>query len=274
MMLQVLSENWSDFEITMYDRTPDYDDLSFMEFTLTEDIKNDILERSIQNQLEIAYQQVRPDSIHTLKYGNPFYRNLSTTYFLDDYTRFNGMQETIVELIEHVSTRKLGNGDRVFAVRPEVGTPNSILPMVFVDGLFIKRHEDIMGINAKKVKSISFSRDLFVLGAQTFQGVLHFETFEGNFYEDFYSPHLIKIGLFKPELPKRYYTEKYTDKMKKTHIPDYRRQLLWHPNLTITDPSTEISFFTSDLTGEFEIVLEGFSSQGRPIYLKETFSVD
>jgi len=273
-VIQVLSENWDDYNIDMYDSIPRYADLKFDEFRLSDEMKKEVLERSIQNQIENAYQQVKQDSTTALNYGNPFYRNLSTTYFLDDYTRFNSLQETIIEVIDQVATRKAANGERVFTVRPEIGVPNTILPMVFVDGLFIRRHEDVMGISAKKVKSISFSKDLFVLGAQSFQGVLHFETISGNFYEDFQSPHLLKINLFKPQNPKKYYFEKYDSQNPKKQIPDFRRQLLWQPNLELTEDSTEISFFTSDLLGQFQISLEGFTLQGTPVSLVKTFNVE
>lgn len=273
-VLQVLSENWEDYDIQLYDSVPRYDNLEFYDFRLSSEMEKEILERSIHNQIENAYQQVKQDSTPVLNYGDPFYRNFFKTYFLDDYTRFNSLQETIIEVIDQVSTRNTANGERVFAVRPEIGVPNTILPMVFVDGLFIKRHQDILGISANRFKSISFSKELFVLGAQTFQGVLHFETMTGNFYEDFKSPHHVKIDLFRPQRPKKYYFEKYDSQNSKKQIPDYRHQLLWQPNLALAETSTEVSFFTSDLKGQFEISLEGFTLQGTPVSLVKTFNVE
>jgi len=36
----------------------------------------------------------------------------------------------------------------------------------------------------------------------------------------------------------------------------------------------EISLFTSDVDGEFEVVLEGFTASGTPVYIQENFTVE
>ena len=44
------------------------------------------------------------------------------------------------------------------------------------------------------------------------------------------------------------------------------------PDLEVKDNKT-ISFYTSDITGQFEINIEGFSEDGKPIAIKEYFEV-
>jgi hypothetical protein len=56
-------------------------------------------------------------------------------------------------------------------------------------------------------------------------------------------------------------------------IPDFRSQLLWLPNLVLDTKYKEITFYTSDNVGDYEVSLEGFTNEGIPVSLKEVFSV-
>ncbi|WP_420601952.1 hypothetical protein [Flagellimonas sp.] len=272
--LEVLSDDWESYELKMDAEKIDVEQTEFEDFVLSKRMKEYILEKSIQNQIENAYQEIKSDSILVADHVEPFYRKFATVYDLDDYTRFNRLDETIVEVVDQVSIRKLNNGERVFEVRPEEGfTSHSLLPMVFVDGLFIKRHEDFMDFSAKKIKTISFSRDKIIVGAKTFQGVISFKTIEGGFYQDFYTPHTTSLELFKPEAQKEYFTQSYSGDKSRERVPDFRNQLLWEPNLDLSKGSKEIVFYTSDLGGTYELVLEGFTSTGKPVSVNRTFFV-
>lgn len=273
--VQVLSNDWDLYEISMDDEIIDAKGMEFADFVLTKEMKDYMLEKSIQNQIENAYQEVKADSIIPANHVQPFYRKFTTVYDLDDYTRFNSIQETIVEVVDQVAVRKLDNGDQAFEVRPEIGyTDASLLPMVFVDGLFIKRHQDFMDYSAKKIKTISFSRDKVILGSQLFQGIISFKTIEGGFYNDFYTPHIVNVELFKPQSKKEYFTQVYDAEGSQDRIPDFRHQLLWVPNLDISGGKKEIMFYTSDVTGNYELVLEGFTSTGKPVSIKKQIVVD
>jgi hypothetical protein len=55
--------------------------------------------------------------------------------------------------------------------------------------------------------------------------------------------------------------------MKESRIPDYRNTLFWNPDLqTRKDGKTEISFFTSDESSDYIIVVEGITSDGKKGY--------
>ena len=48
------------------------------------------------------------------------------------------------------------------------------------------------------------------------------------------------------------------------HIADQRDQLYWEPAFRPGENSV-FSFYTSDVPGEYEIVIEGFTNDGEPI---------
>jgi hypothetical protein len=41
----------------------------------------------------------------------------------------------------------------------------------------------------------------------------------------------------------------------------------------LSDVNSKIQFYTSDVSGKFEITLEGFSASGKPVFIKETIEV-
>ena len=55
-------------------------------------------------------------------------------------------------------------------------------------------------------------------------------------------------------------------------MPDFRSQLLWKTNLDLSEVD-EIKFYTSDLAGKFEIVLQGRDKKGNYFLSKAHFNV-
>ena len=72
---------------------------------------------------------------------------------------------------------------------------------------------------------------------------------------------------------KEYFQPQYSFTNNLSKIPDYRHQLLWIPNVKLENKERSFSFFTSDVLGAFEIILEGFTNSGIPIYRSEIIEV-
>ena len=107
-----------------------------------------------------------------------------------------------------------------------------------------------------------------MFGAQRYQGVIRVTTFKNDYKP--YSDHILETALLKPSEEKNYYHPEYTTNTHK-RIPDYRTQLLWEPQLN-TKTGT-ISFFTSDIAGTFELIIEGCTKDGTPVYERTYFTV-
>lgn len=78
--------------------------------------------------------------------------------------------------------------------------------------------------------------------------------------------------MFRLKLQKRTFKKRYDDN-KNDRTPDFRYQLLWLPELQLTDTQNKISFYTSDVPGTYEISLEGFTEDGKPIAVTNEFEV-
>lgn len=274
--LQLVSPSSQNIDVSVNEHTFNVSGLEFLDFIVSDQLENFIRERSLHNQIENAFIEDKLDSIVPAQNKLPFYRNLETTYRLDDYTRFSSISETIIEIVDDVSLRTLKNGKRVFQVRPprEEYSGDPGIPLVFIDGLYIQNHEDILEYSAKSLNAIRFSRSKYLVGAEVFQGILHFETIKQDFVASFYSPDIKSTILFRPQPEKIYHYQSY-ELLKEVsdRIPDFRHQLLWMPHLNLINDQ-EIYFYSSDVTGDYEIVVEGFTEDGQPVSIQKFFAVN
>ena len=233
-----------------------------------------ILEHSIRNQVQNAYAGTRVDSIRKLEDYPPFFGSPTHEYYLDDYTRFPTIKETILEVVEQASTRQR-KGEQYIHVRvydDEVETGlNSLL---LIDGLFIQDHNSVVEAKAFKIKKISVVNEQYLYGSEVFEGIISMESYEGDFLESLPQLDEEKTRLFRPELNKNYHKQDYRYKERYRRIPDFRTQLVWEPDFRLEGTSKSYYFYTSDLDGMYEISIEGFSDDGKPLSLRKVFRVN
>ncbi|WP_282080718.1 hypothetical protein [Aquimarina algiphila] len=276
-LVQVLGDK-EKFRITLDDpKSPDYSDLVFNKFSLSSESKSSVLERSVYNQIRNGYFSVKPDTLALNDDKSRFYGDIAQVFNLDDYTRFPTIRETLVEIVNNAWIKKIDEEQYVFQVRGYESSSNyAFLPLVIIDGVIIQDHSTIVDYNANKIKSIKLIRDLYFLNSQMFQGVIDIETIDGDYYKSFRSEGVYSLALSKPLPIKKYYHEQYDETTKSTtdHIPDYRHQLLWIPNLKFDAKEMVIDFFTSDNVGQYEISLEGFTDKGKPVSIREILIVE
>lgn len=256
----------------------DISGLSFDDYTLSAGDKEAIITRSVHNQIENQFFQVKPDSILQGDPIDPFDGGTPEILFLDDYTRFPTFEETMVEIVPNAGYRNGGKGNDFIKVAQDYETYNEEFndypSIIVIDGVFIPNHEKIRTYVARNIEKISLIRDKFRLGGVDYQGIVSVETFDGNYLETHGYENSSVINFKKPEPIKNYYNQRYDlEDGQFSRIPDYRRLLFWKPHIVIDKNSYEFEFFTSDVTGEYEIMLNGFTSYGKPITLTKTFSV-
>ncbi|WP_029037049.1 hypothetical protein [Salinimicrobium xinjiangense] len=275
-VLEIIGSGGDEFKIEL-DRQEGIDPsgLQFSEFTLTPEMEDIILQRSIYNQIENAFFSVKPDTLVPPEKESGLPEKMMETYQLSDYTRFKSVPETFVEIIKSAGVRKNAEGQAVFQVR---GLNNyvemGLLPLVMIDGIMVQDHSIPAGMDARRLKSVKIIRDKIFLGPASFQGAVIFETLDNDYFDEHSAPNVRKVELFTSEVPKKYFQQVYTEKNRNNRVPDFRYQLYWNPNLDLKSSGEAIEFFTSDVEGDFEVVLEGFTAEGKPVSLREYFRVE
>jgi len=275
VVVQILDDNRNNLEFTL--DKPVEANLSALVFPTEIKIgiqdKESIEQRSIASQIENAYYNLKKDSIQQTAPALPFYNVAEKVYVLDDFTRFLTIRETITEILKEVDYKKTRKGYTVFLRKYMATSAVYGPPLVLVDGLPIFDLNELFDFPAAGIYKVEIVNDPYIYGPKTFSGIIHFITKNNDFELKTNAGYIKKINFTRPSSQKIHWSPDYAAN-KNSRIPDYRQQLLWIPELQLSGKPQTVSFYTSDTAGEYEIILEGFDSDGKPLYQKDYISVN
>ncbi len=242
---------------------------------LNPNIKDWLQERSVQLQIENGYYNAKRDSVIPHYPSARFFDDLGTVYRLDEFTRFPSVRETFIEIVTSAGVRKEGEGYKFIVFNeydPDAsGKFNSIDPLVLMDGMLIQDNEEVLNYNSKEIESIRVISKPYRYGPKIYSGIITIETKKGGFVAREGAVNQLEVK--SPINRKEYYTPNYSQQ-KLERIPDYRVQLLWQPDLNLAKKNQELSFYTSDVEGYYEIKFEGVTNEGNFITVKKYIEVD
>ncbi len=275
LIIQVVEENRNDYSVEIIKLKPaNYSTVTINPvLSLNPELKNDIEQRAIASQVENGYYNIKKDTLAQSNRYKPFFDPLSKEYILDDFKRFPTLKETIIEVVDGVYYKN--NNDKYtihlkdYDEKGELAKPS----LVIVDGLIIQDLNEFFKYKTDNVYKINIVKGGYYFGSQLFNGLIFFTTKNKDYETKLKGDYIITPEMERPLNKVNYFQPDYTDSTKNTRIPDYRYQLLWLPEVVLDNKEQTISFFTSDITGTFEIALEGFTNKGLPVSVKEVIEV-
>lgn len=219
---------------------------------------------------DVSYEEPSPP--HSLLEEEVFGADLEIK--LSEYILFPTMVETLREVIPMAQHRIIRSKNVVRVFIDELDKFADESPLFVIDGVMTEDVDFFLSLNPSDVSSIKiiYSLDkLNVFGALGKGGIILVET---------------KIPDHADVVPKgetTFSTVGLTESIKfksaahlskRGRMPDLRTALYWNPELVPDENgSATFSFYTTDVTGEFAIRLEGISGEGKPFYQEETFTV-
>ncbi|GAB5475848.1 MAG: hypothetical protein Mars2KO_39470 [Maribacter sp.] len=276
LILDLIGEKNEQFDIQLTPSSIVPEFVDFKNVTLSQNLNRTLEQRSIRNQIENAFFEQKADSAIGSIYIPPAYKEFQERYTLDDYTRFTTLEETIVEIIEDVVVRKRKDrydlrirGNNQFFIEA------SDQPLILIDNILVQNTSRVFQYDIKKMEQINVSRKEFYIGPKKYQGVFSIQTKSGDYtvQNNNNGPFIYKIA--GPISKKTYFEQEYSKvpSKKETHTADFRQQLLWLPQHKIKATET-FEFFTSDNLGTYEISVEGFTENGKPVSLLAQIQIE
>jgi hypothetical protein len=241
------------------------------EIQLDATLKELIEHRSIASQIENAYFEVKHDSLLDDPTPPRFYGKPDFTYRLDDYVRFPTMEDVLIEYVNEIVIRKKGNQ---FEIRVKDNRKRDAFekdPLILVNGVPVFDLNKFMSMDPLLVEKIEIVGTRYFYGSLETQGIISVATYDGTDK----NVALLKKEKYKGIQPqKKYFSPAYDGRPAAlAKIPDYRIQLYWNPAVVVSNQPSSIHFFTSDVTGVFEVIFKGIRNDGQPIYSKEIIEV-
>ncbi len=231
-----------------------------------------IEKRSIWSQIENAYYIQKKDSINKKQITSRFYGKPDKVYRLDDYVRFSTMEDIFIEYILEVIAIKEKKGFKVRVMNLRKYERFVESPLILIDGIPVFDQQQLMKYDPRSIDRIEVIGRRYFYGPLEFQGIISVYTNDGD-GKSVAVPRSDKI--IPLEAKRKYYAPNDINQSKNLdRVPDYRTQLFWNPNVLLNGIEQSLEFFTSDIEGAYEIVLEGVTKRGTPIYHSEILEVN
>lgn len=243
-----------------------FTDKKIQPFSLTNSQQNALQSRHLGVQVQQAYHQE-----NTLKFiaqpldSNAFYRVPEFTYNLDEYMRFPTIEDVLREYVTTVAARKKNGQFQLRVNSTASGNMMSESPLVLFDGLRVRDMGTFLAYNPQRIEKLELISKRYQYGGISFDGILNFTSKEGNLPNYKLDP---KTTIIDYEgLQKR--REFHADAQRlssNSRLPDFRSTILWKPTLLTNgeaSASGSVNFFTSDIPGNYVVVIQGITASGK-----------
>jgi hypothetical protein len=217
-------------------------------------------------QVQNTYHGPRLKQFHFPAWDTfPFYHTPDVTYLLDNYVRFNTLEEVLREYVTQVNVRKRNDEYHL----PVLNTPARRFfesePLILLDGVPVFDVNKLMEYDPLKIRKLEVVSRMYFLGNMFFTGIANFITYNGNLpgYElDEKATVLDYEGL---QLQREFYSPVYeTPEQRNSRLPDFRSLLHWSPTIkTNGQGKTTFSFYSSDMNGRYAMVVQGITADGK-----------
>jgi len=218
----------------------------------------DLLQRYVSLQAKEAFEPTMYSYLPTPTVGRYI---PGWTYKLEEYTRFNTLEEVILEFVSNVRFRKV-NGIRTLSINrdgPDGYTLGNTL--VLLDNVPVFDHELLLRYDASLIDRLEVFRGQYIFGGQLFDGIVSFSSIAGDF-RGFQLDRSTFISTYKgPQPGYRLVEPSFNSNAKTTNQPDTRTTLLWESRSSAAN--AELPFYTSDLSGTYRICIQGLTQSGK-----------
>lgn len=252
-----------------------FSSFTFPAMQLVTPMRKQLLSRSIDMQVQDIYKEKNafdppnpvPDSV-------TFYDKADEIYYLDQYTRFPVMEEVFREYIHGVMVR---NHKERFHLLVLDNIHKSLFdedPLVMIDGVPIFNSNKFMSFSPLKIRKIEVFDRKYFIGPSSFPGVISCTTYKGDLGGYELDGKKLSMDYEGLQQQREFYSPRYQNQyQRESRLPDNRSLLYWNPSMKADKSIQQIEFFSSDLSGKYQVVVEGISKEGIPGSSVYTFEV-
>ncbi|MBD0352384.1 MAG: hypothetical protein ICV65_14650, partial [Flavisolibacter sp.] len=264
VILQTDPQRDSAYQIDLVNPYSDkFSDREWPAFELSEKWKDQLVNRSIGAQVQNIYTKEQQQKFSSgIRDTSLFYGRPDKQYLLDEYTRFVTMEEVLREYVSEVRVRKQSNRFSFQVKNLPYATFFEQNPLIVLDGVPVFDINKLMQFDPLKIKKIEVVARNYFLGTSNYNGIVSYSTYKGDMGNFELNPAALVVQYDGLQLKREFYAPNY-DQSAEARTPDYRNLLHWAPDITIqTKEKKELSFYTSDLPGQYVVVVQGITSDG------------
>lgn len=205
-----------------------------------------------------------------------FFGKAPFSYNLDDFTRFPTMEEVLREYVVEVLVQKSGSKYSFESIsRTKEGLATVHRPISLINGVPVSANT-IIKIDPLKIRRIDILPKKYYYGNAFFDGIISMHTYSGSLGEIELDPGVLPIDYEGLQQPGSFANKMYADESSRTsRKPDFRTTLYWNPELKPDgNGAFRFDFYTSDMKGEYLVVIQGMDEKGNAGSITKKISVE
>lgn len=277
VIIQTVEDSTHNYTVNIQDPfSSSFDKDPIRPLTIHKKSEGALLSRSIAMQVQDVYyyEQYGNRFIKPAVDSSAFFGEADATYLLDDYTRFQVMEEVMREYVPGVLVRKRRDGFHFIMVDAVNGGILSGDPMILLDGVPLFDADKIMEIDPLMIKKLEVVKRQYFLGHADFSGILSYSTYQGNLQGLELDPGTVSLNYDGLQQRRQFYSPEYNAQKKNDRMPDQRYLLHWEPDVKTNEEGEQhVEFYTSDVPGKYLVVIEGLNREGFSGSRAYTFTV-
>jgi hypothetical protein len=244
--------------------------LPFVPFTLNEREREVAHKLLLNTQINARFEKGLQTDLQESS-PIPFYGRPASVTFVKDYIELINLEEFFYELIRSVTVANRGRDP--YLVVNSRGSLGMFPPLVLMDNIKVKNDKSLLVTPARRVERIEVVNEGYVIGNEKYSGIISVYSKEGDMaglkIED--GSRFFNYRLYDIQEPEVSYGAEANDN---AALPDRRVTLFWEPRLQISEAASQVCFYTSDVPGDYEIVIRGLDRHNNVLeYRAAAFTV-
>ncbi|MGD0584124.1 MAG: hypothetical protein ABR974_14415 [Bacteroidales bacterium] len=207
--------------------------------------------------------------------GGDFYGAPDKIINLSDYIELKNIREVVKEIIPELFVVKRNKKQVFKLINNYPYQPFENRALVLVDGVPLYDISKLLEARSRDFERIDIFNRRYFYSDWVFDGIVSFVTKKGDLSALESSSDIFRQVFEGYHDPGVFYSPDYTLKeQSRSRIPDFRNTLYWKPDLMPgNDGKASVSFFTSDEPGEYTVIMEGITADGKTGVCRITFDV-
>lgn len=204
-----------------------------------------------------------------------FFGEPDRTVLLSDFIQLSTLREVFKEIVPGLTTSGKDENLTLNLANRYPGVVFNGPPLVILDGVPVYDLEKVLDVPSSQIEKVEVLSARYFTGDIILNGIINIVSHKGDLSVlDFdrtvlrqeYDMMLDSYDVAAPDYS--------IDSLKMSRIPDYRNTLYWNPAVrTGADGSASVDFWTSDEAGEYYVVAECITADGRRARKVTPFSV-
>jgi hypothetical protein len=236
----------------------------------------DTTHKSLIEEMLVNYQSqkiFKPTEAEATKTVNQSIGEPDVSVLLADFIDLVDMETVFFEIVPTVFIKNKNDRKSLHVSNPatEWVFENELLLLDYVPVFDL---DVILEIPPERIKQIDVINNTWYLGDNTLRNAVMINS-KGRDFAGYEFPNgsiFIDYQTLTPE--KTFNIPSYDSSTEKTsRIPDFRTLLYWNPELKIAKGDTTLIFYTSDNTGEYDIIVRGITKNGERCIGKASINI-